>query len=428
MQYFSSLLPDKRGSVAIITALSLTLLVSVGGVAIDFGRQQLVKLRAQQAATAAAIAVAAMPGTKPDGTPYTQSDKQQTFARYFSMNYPDNYLGVPISPGSVTISDTAVSLDLTTGMPTIFLKSIGVASLPINLSIQVLAASSSSQSDYDLVVLFDETYSTTGVVGNGDNSIRITDMRAAVNNMANSVLTDVSNSKVRMGFVGYSSHITSKWGLSNKLADATTAINQFRPTCNNYDHVGLQAAQNMLQGGTAGEANGVVTTYPWLYGYDCTVAVNPTTPVPRTLRSDGNSMSTVKNLVIVTDGDIMTDPWPCYDPFRYTDSFCGYGGYGGLYPTQFKAQCGQNCYALPQYRPLNLFSDACTALKNATGAHVFVVVFASPPAGATTAMQQCASTNVSTGQPDFYYAANVTALNNYLTNITSYVKKIKIVK
>ena len=412
MQYFSSLLPDKRGSVAIITALSLTLLVSVGGAAIDFGRQQLVKLRAQQAATAAAIAVAAMPGTKPDGTPYTQSDKQQTFARYFSMNYPNNYLGVPISPGSVTISDTAVSLDLTTGMPTIFLKSIGVASLPINLSIQVLAASSSSQSDYDLVVLFDETYSTTGVVGNGDNSIRITDMRAAVNNMANSVLTDVSNSKVRMGFVGYSSHITSKWGLSNKLADATTAINQFRPTCNNYDHVGLQAAQNMLQGGTAGEANGVVTTYPWLYGYDCTVAVNPTTPVPRTLRSDGKSMSTVKNLVIVTDGDIMTDPYPCSDPFRPASQ-----GYGMI-----------NCYALPQYRPLNLFSDACTALKNATGAHVFVVVFASPPAGATTAMQQCASTNVTTGQPDFYYAANVTALNNYLTNITSYVKKIKIVK
>ena len=190
----------------------------------------------------------------------------------------------------------------------------------------------------------------------------------------------------------------------------------------------------MLQGGTAGEVNGVVKPpavplfYISGYGYDCTVTTNTTTPVPRTLRSDSQAMSTVKNLVLVTDGDIMTDPYPCYDSFRYTDPYCKWGGYGWPASAQYKTLCGQECYGSPQYRPLNLFSDACTALKNATGAHVFVVVFASPPAGATTAMQQCASTNVTTGQPDFYYAANVTALNNYLTNITSYVKKIKIVK
>lgn len=441
MRHPRSIMKDAQGGVLILTAFSMFLLFAVSGAAIDFGRFALIQLRAQQAADAAALAVAIMPSGVSD------AQRNETVKRYFGMNYPDNYLGVSIpgdpasgkvSPSytpdiSVTVRDIA--------MPTSFIRLVGINHLTIRATNRILA-SINAASDYDLVVLFDETFSThldvTGknYVGSSDPTApvtdpaaRITQMRDAVKNYVTNVILPpgISNPNVRIGFVGYSSHITSKWGLSSNRADAIAAVDQFRPVCNNYDHVGLQAARNMLLGG--GSAPNGVTPPLLVFGFDCKAEANTDVPAPRTARSDGKSISDIKHVLFITDGDIMTEVSPCADDFDGRPVASGF------------ADCvftPSHPIGDPSKRDFTPFIDACNAIKAMPGAHVFVVIFATPPGNAETAMQQCASLSndpdYATKYPsnpyksDYYFAKDAAELNSTLTNIAASIKKVKIVK
>ncbi len=159
MHSLFSMVPDRRGSVAIITALSITLLLSVSGAAIDFGRYQLVKSRVQEAATAAAVAVAAMPEKKPNGDPYSAADKRQTIERYFALNYPANYMGVAIAPSAIGASfgDTTVIDLANVQIPTLFLPVIGIDNFSMNTKVAVQSTVSSTSTPYDIILAFDNS-------------------------------------------------------------------------------------------------------------------------------------------------------------------------------------------------------------------------------------------------------------------------------
>jgi Flp pilus assembly protein TadG len=96
------LLPDRRGTIAIILGFSIIPLVGFAGVAIDTTRGYLVKARLNQALDAAALA-----GGRVFYEPYRDEDVRA----FFDANFPPNFLGSTVSP--LTISENPDTGELT---------------------------------------------------------------------------------------------------------------------------------------------------------------------------------------------------------------------------------------------------------------------------------------------------------------------------
>ena len=249
MRRWFSIHRETGGNVAIITALSIGLLIAVGGSAIDFGRYELVRLRVQQAVSAAAIATAAMPDKKSDGTSYSADEKRQTVARYFAINYPVNYLGVAVEPGVVagaaSFADNKVSIDLKNlRLNTIFLQSIGVDHFPVSAFAEVQATNNSNSTPYDIIFLFDNSGSmATPDAGGGKTRFKA--LQESALTMTNNLLSpNVSDSKIAA--VAWGIVVMGKQNFTGDVAPMINFINTMNPNGTGTDStVGLAEAQNM---------------------------------------------------------------------------------------------------------------------------------------------------------------------------------------
>jgi Flp pilus assembly protein TadG len=123
---------EKRGSTAIIFALSSVTLVSAVGVGIDFSRAMMVKSRLAGALDAAALAVGTTQGLD---TPQLQTLAQQ----YFDANYAKTGIGTA-SPVTVSVNGQHISLAVTGTMPTTLLEIMGIDSLDMSVSNEVTRA------------------------------------------------------------------------------------------------------------------------------------------------------------------------------------------------------------------------------------------------------------------------------------------------
>ena len=399
---------QERGSVLILFALGAVVLIGSAGLGIDLGRQQIMRARIQQAADAAATSAASLTN---NSVALTIPERNAAAVRYFYLNFPEDDPTAPIAAPDANSDTSSVTVTASAPVTTAFVSLLGFPTLPA--SGKSVVGINSLPADYDVVMVIDETGSTSGPISDTDPAIRIEVMRSALTNMVNSLLPpSAPNPNIRIGIMGYSSHITSKWGLSSNNADVINAVNHLSPTCNNYDHWGMEGDKKMILGGTPGTGDGnyfIPATDPiWGGVYNCGVEENTDAPTPRTPRSDGDAISGNKDVIFLTDGDIMTDPAPCIDYFR--------PGPPGSY----------NCYADATKRNYKLFTDEC-ALVRATGAHVYVVNFASPPATAEAAMRECASPKgTDPTVTEFYNAPDVSTLTDVLTHIAGSVRKVRI--
>lgn len=91
-----------HGNVLMITGLLFLVIVAVAGAGIDFGRQQLVRLRLQQATDAAAIAAGELPSSA------TNQERSDIALRYYQLNYPAPYSGLGRPEPRIAISDRIV--------------------------------------------------------------------------------------------------------------------------------------------------------------------------------------------------------------------------------------------------------------------------------------------------------------------------------
>jgi Flp pilus assembly protein TadG len=412
------LMKDRSGSVLVLVALSLIILVTLVGSGYDLARQQLVRQKIQQSCDAAALAAASLP------TSASSSDRQTEATLYFALNFPATYLGVPqpMVNVAVTSTDVTVSLPAPVNVPTSFISNIGITTLPAT-GLSNVGFSLTASSDYDVVMVVDESGSE------GTPSPPYTNreeaQKAALTTMANSILPATPNPNVRMGFVGFSGYISNKWGLSSSNADAMSAITNFVPRDQNFDHVALLAARNMLLGGQ-GAANENINMPLGA------VAINTTTPNPRTARTnavDANGIAPTKYVVFLSDGGIMIEP-------SDTDAFGPpYFDLSGLVHSDCPGRTpfDMECFAA--------FNDACTQLRNTGGTdnvHVFIVNLETfVTSGELDSLTQCASPTIAGGPvytaavkpnaaKDFYYAADSATLASILTNITTTIQKERI--
>lgn len=172
------LLPPKRhqrGSVLILTALTLVVLIGAVGLAVDAGRAYGVKARLNAAVDAAAIAAArALSEGSTDSERIARA--RETGGRFFTMNYPNDFLSSTASAPAIDARRLesgrwVVDVSATAEMPTTFMRVLG------RTKYDVAARGQTIRRDLDVMLVMD----TSGSLAT-PSSVFPTLQRAAIDN------------------------------------------------------------------------------------------------------------------------------------------------------------------------------------------------------------------------------------------------------
>lgn len=441
-QFLKRFLADRSGNILIITGIGFLFLVGIGGAGYDLGKQQLVKQRIQQASDAAAVSAAGMSGA-------SVADRTLMAQKIYDLNFPSTYLGVARPAPVITVTATDVRVSGSTNVSTAFVSNFNNGAGPVTLasagSSKVLIKN--NKIDFDLVVVVDESGSTAAGCASCVGS-RMDTEKLAITSVLDIIFpAGPVNPDVRFGLIGYTQHVSNKWGLTSIKASAQNAVTFLQSRNANFDHYGLEAGYNMITGNTTvGTPNGTIPDFMVNAAYDntppaeyfnpavfpfrscfrsvsftygiptagdpCSTYLIPTAvkntevPPPVTARSDGMPVSLVKNVIFITDGFIMVEP-----------DGCNYGPQFMLEPRTAGAVC-------PNYPK---FLTECDNLK-AAGVNLFVISFASQTAGDENTLKSCASIDPSNGNPRYYFAPSGTALNTILQSIAALITKVRIIE
>ncbi len=139
-------LKDRSGNILMLTGLSFLFLVGIGGAAYDLGKQQLVQQRMQQSADAAALSAADLPTNTDEAT------RRQVANAFFSLNFPDGYLGTTRPTPSITITNATVTVVANSSVRTSFVSNFNVPSIAANAKSVVQIKQNFNQIDLVLVM------------------------------------------------------------------------------------------------------------------------------------------------------------------------------------------------------------------------------------------------------------------------------------
>ncbi len=395
-----------------MTGVFILIVFAIAGAGIDFGRAQLVQMKEQQASDIATLAAANVLD-KDTVNPNESSIRESAAKRYYSLNFPMKYLGV-------IRQDPAYSFDKAKGtivvsnsqnVKTNYINTIGRDSLDV-ASRTAAQIPDKNMPDFDVVMVIDESGSTKqAVVRGGPGPSRISLERDAISTMVDNLFPDnqPQNLNLRFGLVGHSGPIDHAFGLSSdkdQVKGYVKAISNFGET---YTHWGLEAGLNMI----TGVWNGFV---PPRICYIDSLHVDPTYCLPErntgvpgaaTLRDDGQKLSKVKYMVLLTDGEIMYQPLPCPGGWDHKRK----------YPSDYVDDVplpGDSC---KNYRALY---EQCDKVK-AAGVTLYTINFAEQTADDITAMTKCATS------PDkYFFAPDGNTLKGILSGIAKKASKVRI--
>jgi Flp pilus assembly protein TadG len=182
-RWAKQLLRDKRGSTAIIFALSSLALFSTAGAGLDLARGMMIKSRLAGALDAAALAVGRTNGL-------TDPQLQALAQKYFDANYPVTTLG---THGSVivTTSGQTTNLSVTASVPTTLLQIAGIPSVDLKATNQVVRAVTKLR----VALVLDNTGSMSQTDASGTSKI------SALKTATHQLLTQLQNAAVTPGDV-----------------------------------------------------------------------------------------------------------------------------------------------------------------------------------------------------------------------------------
>jgi Flp pilus assembly protein TadG len=414
---------DTRGSVLIITVFGIFLLMAIAGAATDLGRWALVELQVQQAVDAAALAAAAMPDKKSDGTDVTDADRDATVMRYFAMNYPANFMGVSIPPSAAKPTYSATDLTIAVSgvqMPTKFMQFVGLSTLPVHASSGLKITTSSTGTSYDIMLVLDNSASMASDDVGSVNSLESTAPGTVLN-------TAISYCQAHSPFVSANPAFCNLTSASSKTDPFTTGLvgksrlNALRYAANTFaTHLlsknshSLVAAVNWSDGviGTLPVTSDLPTITNYLNGMYAWGGTNSYEGFQRaqTLAS-GFDPSHVHVVIYITDGiNTIAD-----SASEHVTS----GVVSDRYGCNGRTLCTETN---------RLTNDVCTAFKN-SNTRIYAIAFGteiSDPA-AQAFMKACASADA-TGKPLFFIAPDAQTLSTAFNGILTSIRKIKIVR
>ncbi|MGI9424998.1 MAG: pilus assembly protein TadG-related protein, partial [Hyphomicrobiaceae bacterium] len=209
---------DRRGSIAIVFALSITTLIALVGGAVDYGRWMSARsatLNAMDAAVLAGGRVLQLAGA-------TDAEAQAAAEKYYAQNKSD---GLSIDGTVFSINSSEVIATSASTVSTPFLSVIGIDSLAVNLTSKaVLAAGSNAGSHIEVAMMLDTTGSMSGS--------KMDDLKEAAKDLVEIVVwSDQSTYTSRVALAPFSRYVNVGTGYFNAVTNATAGGGTNERTC-----------------------------------------------------------------------------------------------------------------------------------------------------------------------------------------------------
>ncbi len=215
---FSRFSSDQSGAIAIMFAMSITILLAMVGGGVDYARWLSAKsktLNAMDASVLAAGRILQLPGN-------TDNDAVNAANQYYSKNKADT-LAVDNTTFSVSGNEITGTTNSTVETP--FLNVIGIGTLPVKLTAKaVLAADANAGSHVEVSLMLDTTGSMSGS--------KMTDLKAAARDLVDIVVwDDQSNFTSRIALAPFSRYVNVGTTYFNAVTGATASGNPNQRTC-----------------------------------------------------------------------------------------------------------------------------------------------------------------------------------------------------
>lgn len=151
MRFLKRVGTDCSGNVLMMTGLMLLILIAAGGAGIDFGRQQLIRTKLQQASDAGALAAASLASLSPS---YDTNDREAIALRYYQLNYPAYFLGQ--ERPDPNINADRISVDADTSVDAGFVTAVGTQNLQATGN-SVVQRAATAVTNYDVFLVLDNS-------------------------------------------------------------------------------------------------------------------------------------------------------------------------------------------------------------------------------------------------------------------------------
>lgn len=189
---------DRRGSYAVIFALTLIPILIAIGAAVDISQAYIVKQRLTKALDAAGLAVGGATGL-------TTTQIQTMAQNFFNANYPASKIGVPAAL-VVSASGNVVNLSVHATMPTSIMGIVGFNTLTIGATSQITRMGKK----LEVVLVLDNT-------GSMASSNKLTTLKTAAKNLITTVSAAAVNpGDVKVAIVPFTTQVNV--GTANKNA------------------------------------------------------------------------------------------------------------------------------------------------------------------------------------------------------------------
>ncbi len=212
---------DSRGSIIIVFAFVLVLLIGIMGGAVDYARWLNAKNQTQSALDAAVLAagrVLQLPGM-------TEADALAAAQKYYDENKSD-----VLDPDNVSFSTGLLGTEITgtstaSKVKTPFLGALGIPTLPVNTSSKaLLAASKNSGSNVEIAMMLD----TTGSMGGQ----KMVDLKQAAKDLIDIVVwQDQSNFTSKVALAPFSRYVNVGTSYFNAVTGQTASGAVDERTC-----------------------------------------------------------------------------------------------------------------------------------------------------------------------------------------------------
>lgn len=269
---------NNEGGVLIMAAVFIVVLFALGGAGVDFGRAYLLKMKAQQASDAAALAAANVAKQDP-----TDSDRKKTAEMYYNLNFPETYLGVARPPMKFTPGTTNVAVENSAAMDTNFIRTMGSQFNSLSVSTGSKVNIASTDPRYDVILVLDSSdsmdwtfdgskcdstqkppvkpelscndgtdptntatnycYNSSGNYYPCGMASRLFGLRVAANTMTDKLLDPLVLGNNRIALVNWNNTLRSKLDFSNNILAVKSYISSMTAVGGTNSTVGLQQAK-----------------------------------------------------------------------------------------------------------------------------------------------------------------------------------------
>ena len=173
---------DRRGSVAVFTALALVPMVAGIGIGVDTARAYMIRARLSQALDAAALA---------GGRVMYDAQRDADIQMYFTANFPQGFMGATVTAPTITPDQGGqlITLSATATFPATFMKILGEDTI----TVKATTTASRANSGIELVLVMDNT-------GSMASNSKMTSMKSAAQSLVDTVYG--SNDTVPNLYVG----------------------------------------------------------------------------------------------------------------------------------------------------------------------------------------------------------------------------------